>query len=206
VPASTRVLTVGIDAHGTNYAAELPIGFSPDGSGLAQRLVNRVSAAEVRLGSAVVHESLRGSPTPPDITVYEIQAPDRFAYQLSRAGRPIGDTIIIGTREWTRAAGQGAWQGASYGPQPWSASSYLSWWGDYADSPRLLDLRRVGSLRIADVATLDEIPGLGPVWLRLELDLTHDRLLRLRMITAGHFMTQAWGTYDQPQRIEPPGR
>jgi hypothetical protein len=47
-----------------------------------------------------------------------------------------------------------------------------------------------GTSRIAEVATLSEIQSLGPVWLRLRLDLSHHRLLHLRMVTAGHFMTQ----------------
>jgi hypothetical protein len=40
---------------------------------------------------------------------------------------------------------------------------------------------------VADIATVSELQAVGPVWLRLRLDLTHRRLLRLRMITAGHF-------------------
>ena len=85
-----------------------------------------------------------------------------------------------------------------------AASSYLGWWTPYAQNPRLMDLKRGASGTVADVATLTEIQGLGPVWLRLHLDVTHRRLVRLRMITAGHFMTQEWGGFDRPLQIRPP--
>jgi len=38
---------------------------------------------------------------------------------------------------------------------------------DYATKPRLAKLSGSGANRIAVVATLSEIPSLGPVWLRL---------------------------------------
>jgi hypothetical protein len=56
----------------------------------------------------------------------------------------------------------------------------------------------------AEVATLSQIPSLGPVWLRLRLDLTHRLLLHLRMITAGHFMTQVWTAPSKPPSIQAP--
>jgi len=52
--------------------------------------------------------------------------------------------------------------------------------------------------------TLSQIEDFGPVWLRLRLDITHRRLLRLRMITAGHFMTQEWGAFNRPLHVQPP--
>jgi copper transport protein len=204
LPGSARSLAVSVKAGGKTYTTHLPVAFDAAGNALALALVNRVSAAQNRLRSAVIHESLRGSPTVPDVTVYKLVAPHRFAYDLSRGNQPIGDTIIVGTREWNRSAGQRRWQYVDYGPQPWSALSYLSWWGDYAGSPRLMDLYRSGGGRFADVATVAQVPGLGPVWLRLHFDLSRDRLLKLRMITAGHFMSQAWGSFDQPVTIAPP--
>jgi hypothetical protein len=61
--------------------------------------------------------------------------------------------------------------------------------------------QHAGSIQVADIATLSELQGIGPVWLRLRLDLTHRRLLHLRMITAAHFMTQTWAA--SPQRVSP---
>jgi hypothetical protein len=67
-----------------------------------------------------------------------------------------------------------------------------------------MDVKRTATGTVADLATLSELQGVGPVWLRLRLDLTRRRLLRLRMITAGHFMTQNWGAFNRPLTIRPP--
>jgi copper transport protein len=206
VTGSPSMLDVQVSNDGHTYTARLPIRFQPASDALAQRLLSEAESRQLRLRSTVVRERLAGGPTPPNITVYELQAPDRFAYQLSRAGRRTGDTIIVGSREWDRTPGQRAWRAGAYGGggQPFAATSYLDWWADYATQPRLLDLHRTGSITVADIATLHEIHGLGPVWLRLRFDVSNGRLLRLRMITAGHFMTQIWGSFNTPQRIEPP--
>lgn len=207
VPASTPALTVDATIGGTPYTARLPIQFRPGDDQLAQTLLNHVDQGQANLHTAVVNQSLAGSPSPPELTVFEVEAPDRFAYQLSLSGRPLGATIIVGTREWSRTPGQRLWQASTYGSpgQPgFSASSYLDWWAASAGSPRLLDLHQSGSTRIADIAALSEVPLLGPVWFRLHVDVTHDRLLRLRMITADHFMTQTWGAFNSAVQISRP--
>jgi hypothetical protein len=165
--------------------------------------MRRVDAAQVKLRSALADESLASSPATVEGTDYKIQAPNRFAYQVALNGKLTDATIIIGTHEWDRTPGQ-AWQAGSFGAQPFSAASYLDWWADYVDAPRLLDLDRVGKTEIADIATVTELPGLGPVWLRLHIDATHDRMLYVRMITVEHFMTESWSNFNTPESITPP--
>jgi len=206
VGGSPSVLTVDVTDHGHLSTAVLPIRFQP-GSDRIGRLLHRVEASELKLRTSVIHETLRSSPTVANLTTYELRAPDRFGYQVSVAGRPVGDTIIVGHREWSRSAGQQRWQAILYGGggPTFSAKSYFGWWMPYAAHPRLLDRYTVGSDQRADIATLGEVQGgLGPVWFRLRVDLTHGRLLQLRMITAGHFMTQVWGAANTPLRIKPP--
>jgi copper transport protein len=206
ISGSPSVLAVAVSNYGHTNTARLPIHYDPASGKLAQRLLSQLEAAEAKLPSAAVHERLASGPGAANITTYELQAPDRFAYQLRRADRPIADTIIVGAKQWSRSRGQRKWLPSSYGggSQPFSASSYLTWWTDYATEPRLLKLYGSGASRIAEVATLSEIPSLGPVWLRLRFDLFHRRLLHLRMITAGHFMTQVWSAPKQPPSIQPP--
>jgi len=206
VGGSPSVLTVDVTDHGHLSTAVLPIRFQP-GSDRIGRLLHRVEASELKLRTSVIHETPRSSPTVANLTTYELRAPDRFGYQVSVAGRPVGDTIIVGHREWSRSAGQQRWQAILYGGggPTFSAKSYFGWWMPYAAHPRLLDRYTVGSDQRADIATLGEVQGgLGPVWFRLRVDLTHGRLLQLRMITAGHFMTQVWGAANAPLRIKPP--
>jgi hypothetical protein len=204
LPGSARTLTVDADIGGTRYAAQLPIRFEADDDQLARSLLDRVDAGQLRLRSAVVDQSLRSLPTAPEITVFELEAPNRFTYQVSLDGRSVSATIIIGTKEWVHVSGKQRWQSDVYGATPFSDAGYLDWWAPSAGAPRLLDLYRSGSIQIADIAALSELPDLGPVWFRLHVDVTHDRLLRLRMITAEHFMTQTWSKFNVPQRIDAP--
>lgn len=211
VSGSPSVLTVDVTDHGHLSTVVLPIRFQPRADRIAARLLRRVETSELKLRTSVIHETLRSSPTVAGLTTYELQAPDRFGYQSSMGGRPVGDTIIIGHREWSRSAGQQRWQAILYGGggPTFSAKSYFGWWMPYAAHPRLLDRYTVGSDQRADIATLGEVQGgLGPVWFRLRVDLTHGRLLQLRMITAGHFMTQVWEAANAPLRIKapPPGQ
>jgi hypothetical protein len=199
--ASTLIVHAVID--GTAYTARLPVGFDAAGDRRAVALLRRVDAAQVKLRSAVADESLASSPAAVDATDFKIQAPNRFAYQVAINGKLTDTTIIIGTREWDRTPGQ-TWQAGSFGTQPFSAAGYLDWWADYADAPRLLDLDRVGKTEIADIATLTELPGLGPVWLRFHIDATDDRMLYVRMITVAHFMTESWSNFNNTESITPP--
>jgi hypothetical protein len=197
-------LTIRARIGGVDYSARLPIRFVPDGDAQAAQILNAVDTGQTRLRTAAVDQSLRGSPTTPELTVFRIAAPDRFAYRVSLAGRALGQTVIVGDREWSRSPGEKGWQPSSYGAEPFSAAGYLDWWASSAGSPRLLDLHRRGSIRIADIAALTNIPDLGPVWFRLRVDASHDRLLRLRMITADHFMTQTWSDFNAPTPISAP--
>ena len=199
------VLTVQVSVHGSGYAARLPVRWDAGADALARRLLAHVEPGQLALRDVQIHETLRGGPTVPNITDYQLQAPDRFAFKFSRGVQPLGETIIIAANEWERSAGQRRWTLSQYGGgNTFAASSYLGWWTPYAQSPRLMDLKRTATDEVAEIATLSEIQGLGPVWLRLRLDITHRRLERLRMITAGHFMTQEWGAFDRPLHVEPP--
>jgi cation-transporting ATPase V/Cu+-exporting ATPase len=201
---SATTLTVHAVIDGTGYTARLPVAFQAGGADRrAAEFMRRVDGAQLKLRSAVAEESLASSPSAVDTTAYRIGAPDRFAYQVSLNGKPAGDTVIIGTREWARSPGR-PWQAGSFGTQPFSAAAYLDWWAPYADSPRLLDTSSVGATTFADVATLTRVAGLGPVWLRFHLDLTDARVLFVRMITAAHFMTESWGDFNEAPAIAAP--
>jgi heavy metal translocating P-type ATPase len=203
LPGSATMLVIHAVIDGTAYTARLPVAFQAGADRRAAELMRRVDGAQVKLRSAVADESLASSPSPVDTTAYRIGAPDRFAYQASLNGKPTGATVIIGTREWARSPGQ-PWQASSFGAQPFSAAAYLDWWAAYADAPRLLDINHVGSTTLADVATLTRVAGLGPVWLRFHLDVTHSRVLFVRMITAAHFMTESWGDFNKAPAITAP--
>jgi hypothetical protein len=204
VASGTATVTVDAEIQGSSYAATLPVAFTAGDDRIAATLLARMDAGQERMQTATVHESIASSPAAVDVTNYQIEAPNRFAYALSRGGRLLEDTIIIGTREWNRDTGQRQWHPTSYGTQPFSASNYLDWWAGYDGDARVLDLKHTTSGSIADVASVTNVPGLGLVWLRFRLDVTHPRLIRLRMITDDHFMSQAWSGFDAPAHIVAP--
>ena len=203
---SPAALTVQVIDHGSRYSAHLPVRWNAGADAPARRLLAHVEHGQLALRDVRIHETLRGGPTVANITDYQLQAPDRFAFTFSRGSQPLGETVIIASKEWERSAGKPSWEQSQYGggTQPFKAESYLGWWAPYARAPRLMDLKRTPTGTVADIATLGAIQDVGPVWLRLRLDLTHRRLLRLRMITAGHFMTQEWGAFNRPLEIRPP--
>jgi copper transport protein len=206
LPSGAHGLVVTLTDQSRTYTVRLPLAAGPAFNRLAARLLRRVESSELRLRSAVVHETLAPGPVTPNVTTYELQAPDRLAYQLTRNGRPVADDVTIGPTEWTRSLGRGSWEKTEYGggAEPFSTAAYLGWWMASAASPRLLGLHRLRGAEVADIATLTESAGVGPLWLRLRLDTTHGRLLSLQMITAEHFMTQSWGAFNTPQRIRRP--
>jgi copper chaperone CopZ len=204
IAGNATTVAVKASIGGKSYSATLPVAFDASGAGRAAALLTRMNRGQLSLRSASIWESLFSAPGEGDDTTLQLVAPDRFAYQVTSAGKLLSETIIIGTREWDRTAGQASWSETSYGSQPWSAAAYLAWWSGYDTQARLLDVERTPSGTVADVAAVNNIADLGPVWFRFHIDVTHERLESLRMITAEHFMSQRWSGFERPLQIKPP--
>jgi copper transport protein len=203
---SPAALAVSVGARGRGYRVVLPVRYERGQERVARQLLALVERSAGQLRSVAIDETLGSGTGAPEVTAYHVATPDRFAYRLSHDGRFVSDTTIVGTHEWTRDAGSERWQASVYGGggPPFSAAGYLGWWTPFADQPELLDRFRVGGDERADVATVSRIPDLGTVWLRIAIDVTHRRVLNIRMITVAHFMTQAWSAFDHAPPIEPP--
>ena len=206
LPGSATTLVVRTSIGGTSYSASLPVDFVAGADQRAREIMRRVDAAQAKLRDATAHQVLAGSPSEIDVTNLQVAAPDRFAYQAGARGAKstqTDDTTVVGKREWNRTPGH-SWKLGSYGTTPFSASSYLDWWSPYIAQARLIDVYRRGGNQIADIADLAELPQLGPVWFRYEVNLTSQRVERLRMITLSHFMTQTWGNFNDAPPITAP--
>ena len=203
---ASAVLALDVYAPGHVYRVSMPIRYEPGGEAVARRLLALVQRGQRELRSVAIRETLGSGVGAPDVTSYQVAMPDRFAYRLSRDGHLVSDTTIVGTHEWTRAAGHKQWQPSIYGGggPPFSAAGYLGWWTPFAGQPQLLDRSRVGADDRADIATVSRIPGLGTVWLQIAIDVTHRRVLHIGMITTAHFMTQTWSGPNAGKPIEPP--
>ncbi len=203
---SPATLDVDVTAQRRGYLVSLPIRYQPSAGAVAARLLAEVERSQQNLRSVAISETLGSGTGAPEVTFYRVGMPDRFAYRLSRQGRLVSDTTIVGTHEWTREAGQKRWEEGVYGGggPAFSAAGYLGWWTPFAGQPQLLDRTRTRGGERADIATVSRIPGLGTVWLRLEIDVTHRRVLNIGMITTAHFMTQSWGAFDSARPIGAP--
>jgi copper transport protein len=203
---TSPTLAVEVDAPGRVYRVSLPIRYQPGGETVARQLLALVESGQGKVRSVAIRETLGSGVGAPEVTSYQVGVPDRFAYRLSRDGRLVSDTTIVGTHEWTRPAGQKRWQASVYGGggPAFSAAGYLGWWTPFAGQPQLLDRFRAGGDERADIATVSRISGLGTVWLQIAIDVTHRRVLHLGMITTAHFMTQTWGAFGDGKPIEPP--
>lgn len=204
--SSPRPLAVEVVTRARSYRVSLPVRYEPGQQAVARQLLALVERSAGRLRSVAINETLGSGTGAPEVTAYQVATPDRFAYQLSHDGRLLSDTTIIGTHQWTRAAGSDRWQASEYGGggPPFSAAGYLGWWTPFAGQPQLLGRSRTAGGGRAEVATVSRIPDLGTVWLRISIDVTHRRVLSIGMITVAHFMTQRWGAFNGAAPIEPP--
>jgi hypothetical protein len=66
-------------------------------------------------------------------------------------------------------------------------------------------LLATGNLRARPAALVSFVAPL-PTWYRVWLDRTTYRPLLERMVSASHFMTRRYESFDRPLRIEPPSR
>ena len=197
--------TLGVEV--SSNRVSLPIRYTPGAGASAARILRAVQRSQLALRSVAIHETLGSGKGAPDVTNYRVGMPDRFAYRLSRDGRLVSDTTIVGHHEWTREAGQKQWEPGLYGGggPPFSAAGYLGWWAPFVGHPQLLGRFRAGGEERAEIATVSRIAGLGTIWLRFDIDVTLHRVLSIGMITTAHFMTQSWGRFDAAGQIEPPG-
>ena len=144
LPGSPAALHVDVASRDHTYRVSLPIRYQAGAGTTAQRILTQVERAERQLGSVAIHETLGSGTGPPEVTDYQVRTPDRFAYELSRNGRAVSDTTIVGVHEWTRTAGQKLWEEGVYGGggPPFSAVGYLGWWTPFAGQPQLLGRSR----------------------------------------------------------------
>ena len=207
-PERPASLSVSLAEGGRLYTTRLPTTFLVGRDREALRLVEQAQETMRKLRSVREAETISSGPGALAATSYELQAPDRFSYS-STDHFPTGASqqafgIVVGQNEWQRAGPTGQWQEQEYGggPPPFSTRSWFAW-TQYARTVRLLSATSGTSRAVAEVALMDPDPSL-PIWFRLRIDLQTRRVLAVRMIAQGHFMTQRFFAFNQPLQIEPP--
>lgn len=181
---------------GSQRVAVLPAHWDTDQSRRAGALLRRVQARMRGLRAVRQTETTTSGPGSYARTRYRLRAPDRLTYVTN--GHT--EAIVIGKTRWFRAADV-SWEREAYGAG--IGFSTRSWfrWSSYAQDVRLLGEWRRGRHRYAELALMD--PG-TPLWTRLTVALDSMNVVRELQTTGGHFTTNTYSHFDQPDRIEPP--
>lgn len=189
-------LRVAVRQGARSFEVLLPAQWRARESARARRLLIGAQRRMRALRSVTEREVVTSGPGSFASATYRLRAPDRLAY-VSNLG---SEVVEIGRREWFRAPGLPWRRRPAQGTLPFRTRSWFRW-SAYARVVRLLGVRRAGGRRIAELALMEEGT---PAWHRLEVDLATMRVLRVRVITGGHFITQRFSAFDVPTRIDPP--
>jgi hypothetical protein len=190
-------LTISVTQRGHTYRATLPTRWRAGASGTARRLIEQAQKRMRDLVSVREHERASSVPGFYAITDYRLKAPNRFALRTDRGV----ESVTVGETQWSRPAPAEPWVKREYGGGlPYTTRSWFTW-TTYARHAYLLGRTRERGRDVAVVATMD--PG-TPTWWRFHIDVRTHRVLRSRLVTSGHFMTQRYFAFNRPMRIEPP--
>jgi hypothetical protein len=157
---------------------------APDG----KRLLETASQNYRDLHSLRVLNVLESRPGHAVTTNFVVQAPDRLAFSVRNGA----SARIIGTTRWDREPGRD-WVRS---PAPRSNVPDPFW------APGAEAVYVAGGDRTTTQLTL-VLPG-GPTFFRLWIDKSTQQVLRLRMITAAHFMFEREYDQNRAPPVEPP--
>jgi hypothetical protein len=193
-----RAVAAVFEEKGKKFRASVPGTWHRSGNSEAKRLLERAQGAMRRLRTMRKEERLTSGPGTFVRTLFRMQAPHRFTYEASSGGR----SIVIGRRQWTRTVGE-AWQARPFGGSATFRTDGFFRWTPYARAARMLGVYSGPARRVADVALFDPAT---PVWYRLRIELSTERVLKDRMITKAHFMDRRYLAFNRPVDIQPPAR
>jgi hypothetical protein len=187
VPRGAGPMPVQVRLPGTapvTATIDLPAFDAPSGG----RLLRKAAANFRALRSLRILNVLESRPGHAVTTDYVVQAPDRLAYTV-RGG---ASARVIGTTRWDAQPGE-----------DWVRSETPSvrvpdaFWAPGAQAVYI-----AGADRTTTQLTL-VIPG-GPTFFRLWVDRASKQVVRLRMITAAHFMSEREYAMNRAPPVEPP--
>ena len=187
VPRGPRPIPVQVRRPGrpsVTATVQLPPMQAPAG----KRLLETASQNYRDLHSLRVLNVLESRPGHAVTTNFVVQAPDRLAFSVRNGA----SARIIGTTRWDREPGRD-WVRS---PAPRSKVPDPFW------APGAEAVYVAGGDRTTTQLTL-VLPG-GPTFFRLWIDRSTQQVLRLRMITAAHFMFEREYDQNRAPPVEPP--
>lgn len=166
---------------------ELPARLPPS----AGRLFRRARTRMLRLDSYAMDETLGSGLSKPLISRWSFQTPDRMRYVIPGASK----AVVISNRRWD-------WLGGRWERSESSTLRVPAFPWEQARGARFLGRAHLGKARVDVLALLK--PGVDfPTWFQLYVR-RDGRVLRARMLTTGHFMTDTYRAFDAGVRVLPP--
>ena len=168
-------LHVGVDARTVTFA--LPVRAAD-----ATPLLRRLTRTYRSLHTTVFDEHLASSPTNGATSRFRVVAPDRLAYDTKNG--PSG--IVIGARRWDRER-----RGARWVESPQTRIEPMQpYWGNPTN------------VHVIAPDTLAFLDRRVPAWFRVTV--ARDRMTRVQMTAAAHFMVDRYVGFNGPVVISPP--
>ena len=190
-----RVLRVTVDSAAGPAAVALPTRWDGDG----RRALARAQRAMRALRSVREADTVRSGAGRPIRTRYRLAAPDRAAW-TTNTRHGLADTVAIGTRQWTRRHGAAA----AWTARPAGVPYRLSGWFDWAHRAATVRVLSRGRSTVELVAVDPQLETRTPVWRRLTVDRATGRVVKVRVVAPGQFMTQRYRAFNAPVRIAAP--
>jgi hypothetical protein len=157
----------------------------------AEHLFQRARTRMLRLDSYAMDETLGSGLSKPLISQWSFNAPDRMRYVIPGGSK----AVVIGTRRWD-------WLGGRWERSESSTLRVPAFPWEQARGARFLGRARLGKARVDVLALLK--PGVDfPTWFQLYVS-RDERVLRMRMLTTGHFMVDTYRAFDAGVRVVPP--
>ena len=183
----TLDLVVGGDS-ATRWDVPLPESWPPAD---AADVVTRAERVWRTLRSLSFEETLRSDESHEVTSSWQLQAPDRLAYQIAHGG----SAVIVGKRRWDRVPGK-PWKAS---PQPPIRQPTPQW--VEATNAHVV-ATTVARGRPALVVTFfdPKTPG----WYTATVDSETFRTYDVRMVATAHFMHDRYHSFDETPAIRPP--
>ena len=185
-----RAIDVVVEGDSTmRWSVALPETWPPTD---AARMLVRAERVWRSLRSLSYDETLRSDERHVLTSSWQMQAPDRLAYQIPNGA----SAVVLGKRRWDKVPGE-QWEAAPQLPlrqprPPWVSTA---------------NARVVGTTiargRPALVVTFFD--PRAPAWFTAILDRETFRTYDLRMVATAHFMHDRYHSFDETPVIRPPG-
>ena len=186
-PSSFAVIVSRPGKPAASVRFDLPARLPP----LADRLYRAGRARMLGLTSLQMHETLGSGLASPIVSTWSFAAPDRMSYAIAGGSK----AVVIGTKRWDWADGN--WTPSTSSPlrlpaYPWQV----------VRRARLVGSARVDGHSVRVLAAMS--PGVEfPTWFLLYV-ADDGHVVRMKMLTTGHFMVDTYRAFDHAPAIRPP--